>query len=142
MNTNSNNTINIQLLNHKDTDYSHLTPKDYLMCINNCNYCVKTLIEKVHFNPDKPENMNIFLSNIKGKYIMIYKDNEWQIQDKKEKIDDLYDSNDLGFDVVCDFVALGAILLEFGDVCDFCDFGDLGSNLIVILVISVIWGRI
>lgn len=100
VNTNSNNnTINIQLLNHKDTDYSHLTPKDYIMCINNCNYCVKTLIEKVHFNPDKPENMNIFLSNIKGKYIMIYKDNEWQIQDKKEKIDDLYDSNEMMLDI-------------------------------------------
>ena len=92
---NTNNTINIQLLNHSDTDYSHLTPKDYMMCIKNCNYCVKTLIEKVHFNPEKPENMNIFLSNIKGKYVMIYKDNEWQIQDKKEQVDDLYDSNEM-----------------------------------------------
>ena len=88
-----NNTMNIQLLNHKDTDYSHLTPKDYITCIKDCNHCVKTLIEKVHFNSDKPENMNIYLSNIKGKYIMIYKDNEWQIQDKKTQIDDLYDYN-------------------------------------------------
>jgi hypothetical protein len=84
-----NNTMNIQLLNHKDTDYSHLTPKDYINCIHDCNHCVKTLIEKVHFNIDKPENMNIYLSNIKGKYLMIYKDNEWQIQDKKIQIDDL-----------------------------------------------------
>jgi len=90
----NNNTINIQLLNHSETDYSHLTPKDYMMCIKNCNYCVKTLIEKVHFNPHKPENMNIFLSNIKGKYVMVYKDNEWQIHDKKEQLDDLYDANE------------------------------------------------
>ena len=91
---NTNNTINIQLLNHSDTDYSHLTPKDYLTCIKNCNYCVKSLIEKVHFNPEKPENMNIFLSNIKGNYVMVYKDNEWQIRNIQRQIDDLYDSNE------------------------------------------------
>ena len=91
---NNNNTINIQLLNHNDTDYSHLTPKDYIMCIKDCNHCVKTLIEKVHFNSNKPENMNIYLSNIKGKYLMVYKDNEWQIQDKKSQIDDMYEYNE------------------------------------------------
>ena len=90
----NNNTMNIQLLNHGDTDYSHLTPKDYITCIKDCNHCVKTLIEKVHFNADKPENMNIYLSNIKGKYVMIYKDNEWQIKDKKTQVDDLYDYNE------------------------------------------------
>jgi len=94
INNTSNNTLNIQLLNHTDTDYSHLTPKDYMNCISDCNHCVKTLIEKVHFNVDKPENMNIYLSNIKGKYLMIYKDNQWQIQDKKMQIDDLYDYNE------------------------------------------------
>ena len=90
----NNNTMNIQLLNHSDTDYSHLTPKDYITCIKDCNHCVKTLIEKVHFNADKPENMNIYLSNIKGKYVMIYKENKWQIQDKKTQVDDLYDYNE------------------------------------------------
>jgi len=89
-----NNTMNIQLLNHTDTDYSHLTPNDYINCINDCNKCVKTLIEKVHFNINKPENMNIYLSNIKGRYLMIYKDNEWQIKDKKTQVDDLYDYNE------------------------------------------------
>jgi hypothetical protein len=92
---NCNNVINIQLLNHRDTDYSHLTPKDYISCIHDCNKCVKTLIEKVHFNTNKPENMNIYLSNIKGKYLMIYKDNAWQIQDKKAQVDVLYDNNEV-----------------------------------------------
>ena len=92
---NGNNTINIQILNHRDTDYSHLTPKDYISCIHDCNKCVKTLIEKVHFNTNKPENMNIYLSNIKGKYLMIYKDNAWQIQDKKAQVDVLYDNNEV-----------------------------------------------
>ena len=92
---NQNNIYNIQLLNHKDTDYSHLTPKDYMRCIRDCNLCVKSLIEKVHFNEIKPENMNIYISNIKGNYAMIYNGNQWQIVNKKEQIDDLYEYNEV-----------------------------------------------
>ena len=91
----NNNIVNIQILNHNQTDYSHLTENDYVKCIKDCNYCIKTLIEKVHFNERKPENMNIYISNIKGNYIMVFKDSEWQIKDKKEQIDDLYDYNEV-----------------------------------------------
>ena len=91
-----NNTVNynIQLLNYDKTDYSHLTEKDYFKCIIDCNHCVKTLIEKVHFNDKKPENKNIYISNIKNKYIMLYKNNKWQLVNRKEQIDDLYEYNE------------------------------------------------
>jgi hypothetical protein len=60
---NTNNTINvtnnINLLNYKDTDMSHITDIDYRKCLKNLNRCVIKLIEKVHFNHDKPE-MNIY----------------------------------------------------------------------------------
>ena len=92
----NNNTIyNIQLLNYNFTDYSHLTEGDYIDCINDCNRCVMSLIKRVHFNSKKPENMNIYISSIKGNYVMVYKDNAWQIQDKKEQINDLYDYNEV-----------------------------------------------
>lgn len=90
-----NNTLKIELLNYEQTDYSHLTENDYVSCIKDCNYSVKTLIEKVHFNENKPENMNIFISSIKGKYAMVYKNNKWQIIDRKMQIDDLYESNEI-----------------------------------------------
>ena len=96
-NTSNNNTINynIKLLNYNQTDYSHLTEQDYIKCIKDCNYCVKSLIEKVHFNEDKPENKNIYISNIKNKYIMLYKNNKWQLVNRKNQIDDLYDYNEV-----------------------------------------------
>jgi DNA repair exonuclease SbcCD ATPase subunit len=99
-NNTQNNTINynIQLLNYNDTDYSHLTTKDYIKCINDCNYCVKSLIEKVHFNNKKPENKNIYISNIKNGYVMLYKDNKWQLAERKSQIDDLYDYNEVVLD--------------------------------------------
>ena len=89
------NVYNIQILDYNNTDYSHLTESDYVNCIADVNYCVKTLIEKVHFNENKSENMNIYISSIKGNYVMIYKNNAWQIQDKKEQVDDLYEYNEI-----------------------------------------------
>ena len=91
----SSNIYNIQLLNHSETDYSHLTERDYVRCIHNCNHCVKSLIEKVHFNTKKPENMNIYISNIKGNYAMVFKGGKWQIVNKKQQIDDLYECNEV-----------------------------------------------
>jgi len=92
-NTNSHNTINnvnINLLNYKDTDTSHLTDNDYKKCLEKASRCVLKLIEKVHFNPDKPENMNIYISNMKNNYMMMYKENKWNLV-KKEEMDAVYD---------------------------------------------------
>ena len=86
-NTNSHNTVNnvnINLLNYKDTDTSHLTYNDYNKCLKQASRCVLKLIEKVHFNPDKPENMNIYISNMKNNYMMMYKGNKWNLVTKEE----------------------------------------------------------
>ena len=92
------NTTNIQnnitLLAYKDTDTSHLTDKDYSACIKQVNFCVKKLIEKIHFNPAKPENMNFYISNLKDKYLMVYDNGNWNIKNKNE-LDYLYDEKEM-----------------------------------------------
>ena len=94
---NTNNTINvtnnITLLNYKDTDMSHITDLDYRKCLKHLNRCVLKLIEKVHFNPDKPENMNMYISNIKHNHVMLYKDNKW-ILAEKEELKSIYDDKE------------------------------------------------
>ena len=92
--SNSNNKIVYNINNYVDTDYSHLTPRDYLKCFKDTNHCVKTLIEKVHMNNKKPENMNIYIPFLKDNYIMVYKNNEWTIQNRNEIIDNLYTNNE------------------------------------------------
>jgi hypothetical protein len=97
--TNSNNTIinnvtNINLLNYKDTDTSHLTNVDYKKCLKEASRCVLKLIEKVHFNPDKPENMNIYIPNIKNNYMMVYNNGNWELKCKKDALNRLYDDNE------------------------------------------------
>uniref|UniRef100_A0A6C0EU88 C2H2-type domain-containing protein n=1 Tax=viral metagenome TaxID=1070528 RepID=A0A6C0EU88_9ZZZZ len=93
------NTTNIQnnitLLSYKDTDVSHLTKEDYKKCIKKVCFCVMGLIEKVHFNPEKPENMNIYISNMKDKYLMVYDNGNWNLKNKISELDRLYDDKEL-----------------------------------------------
>ena len=77
-------TNNINLLNYKDTVTSHLTDEDYKKCLEKASRCVLKLIEKIHFNPEKPENMNIYISNMKNNYMMMYKENKWNLVTKEE----------------------------------------------------------
>jgi diadenosine tetraphosphatase ApaH/serine/threonine PP2A family protein phosphatase len=91
----TNNIQNINLLAYRASDVSHLTDEDYRRCIKKVNHCVKNMIEKVHFNPSKPENMNIYISNIKDKYIMVYDGSNWNLANKKEEIDRLYEEKEM-----------------------------------------------
>jgi hypothetical protein len=91
-NTTINN--NISLLAYKESDMSHLTEKDYISCIKQVNFCVKKLIEKVHFNPEKPENMNIYISNLKDKYMMVYEAGAWNIKNK-DMLNSIYNDKEL-----------------------------------------------
>ena len=85
---------NIKILAYKNTDLSHLTDKDYMYCLNRSNFCVPHLIKKIHFNSKKPENHNIYISNIKNKYIMVYDGKKWNLRDRDETVDDLIDKNE------------------------------------------------
>ena len=90
---NSNNTINIQnnikLLSYRDTDISHLTDNDILKCLDHSNLCIPHLIEKIHFDINKPENHNVYISNLKNNYVMIYDGIKWNLKDRDEEISNL-----------------------------------------------------
>ena len=97
---NSNNvTNNIQnnfkLLNYKETDTSHLTENDYVKCLEHYNFCVPHLIRKIHFNPKKPENHNIYISNLKNSYVMIYMNNKWKVKNRDETISRMIDDKQI-----------------------------------------------
>lgn len=55
----------------------------------------KYMIDRVHFNPDKPENQNIYISNRKDKYIMVYESNNWNIKNKQDELNTLYENNEM-----------------------------------------------
>ena len=77
-----------------NTDRSQLTDKDIIKCLNHSNMCVPHLIEMIHLDPEKPENHNVYISNLKNKYIMIYDGINGIRKDREELIIDMIDDKE------------------------------------------------
>ena len=80
---------NIKLLAYKDTDISNISDKDIMKCLNHNNMCVPHLIKMIHLNPRIPENHNIYISNLKNGYIMVYDGDKWTTLNREDVIDNL-----------------------------------------------------
>ena len=86
--TNNNNIVNnINVLNFSETDLTGITEKILRYCIGNyTRNCVPKLIQYIHFNDDKPENHNIYISNINNNYIMIRENDKWICKNRDSEI--------------------------------------------------------
>ena len=89
-NITNNNTININ--NYGDENLKHLRSKDFANLLSGIYSAVPKLIEKIHFDPEHPENQNIKYTNRKLPYLKIMKNNKWQFVNKKEELLDLIDN--------------------------------------------------
>ena len=85
---------NIKLLAYKDTDISTITNKDIRSCMNHNNMCVPHLIKMIHLDPKKPENHNVYISNLKNGYIMVYNDDKWDTLNREEIIEDMINNKE------------------------------------------------
>lgn len=65
---------------YKKTDYSHLKDSDYLEAIKRGNMGIPGIVEKIHFNPEKRDNNNIYITNLKSDYMQVYNGTEWEAQ--------------------------------------------------------------
>lgn len=59
--------------------------------------CLPKIIEKIHFDPDHPENHNIKVTNQKNNYAKVIKDNKWVTTNKKKVIDTMIQN---GYDIL------------------------------------------
>lgn len=94
--TNSNNTIdngthfNITVNSFGNENIDYLTDKIVCRLIQTAPFAsVPQLIEKIHFDPDHPENHNIKITNKKMNYAEIIKNNKWVTANKKQVIDNV-----------------------------------------------------
>jgi hypothetical protein len=94
-NTTTNNTVNNIILSYVDTDVSHLNNSDYKKIVNAVNFCVKMLVWKKHFNKEKPENMNLCISNKKDAYMKVFMKDKWTSRKIDEMIHTLFEENEM-----------------------------------------------
>ena len=93
-NTNSHNTTNntININNYGNEDLKHLKNSDFASLLGGIYNAVPKLIEKIHFDPEHPENQNIKYTNQKSPYLKIVKDKNGKFVNKKEELLDLIDN--------------------------------------------------
>jgi hypothetical protein len=99
-NNNNNNNININntMITHNNIlvaygkeDFTKIDQKDFLKVLHNGYNSTIKLTEMMHFNPKYPEYHNIYISNMKDKYAMMYDGTNWALTMKENLINKIYD---------------------------------------------------
>ena len=89
--TNNNNigtqfNININSFGNENIDY--IDDHAILSCIDRVYKSIPSLLEKIHFDPEHPENHNIKITNKKLPYASVMGNNrKWRTVDRKDAID-------------------------------------------------------
>ncbi len=92
----NNNTINnidnsVKIVAFGKEDISHLTNKDWLKILNRNYKSIEDLTLITHFDKNRPENQNIYISNLRSKYIMVHDGSNWVVKDRNNTVGELYD---------------------------------------------------
>lgn len=82
---------NVTLVGYGKEDLSKLVDIELLKILRQGYNSTVKLTEAVHFNPKYPENHNIFISNMKNKYAMMFDGTEWTLTTKEDLINMIYD---------------------------------------------------
>ena len=84
------NVIVVNSFGSENTEY--ITDKIVRKLIETPYTSLPMLIEKIHFDPDHPENHNIKVTNKKLNYAEVVKDNKWVTTNKKKAIEDMIEN--------------------------------------------------
>lgn len=75
------NSYGSEVLNYSNAKYMSFMKRGYTS--------IEVMNEDIHCNPDNPSNHNIFISNIKSKFIKVFQDGVWIVKNRTEVIEDL-----------------------------------------------------
>lgn len=87
----NNSTVNITFSFGKE-DISKIDPSEMINVFKNGFNSTIELTDAIHFNPKYPEYHNVYIPSMKDKYAMIHKDGKWELVNKQELINKIYDN--------------------------------------------------
>lgn len=87
MNNNSKNLAVVNLIVFAKDGIKSLSSEDLAEILQGNRNYLEHLIEKVNFNPDKPQHHNIYYPDLKSQYGEVYEEDEWKTKKISEIID-------------------------------------------------------
>ena len=93
-NSNIQNNIHneIKIIAYGKEDTSYITDNEYKLLIHKGFKSVPNLVEYIHFNGNKPENQNIYISNMRDNYVLVYDGGQWQMRERDDILQDIIDN--------------------------------------------------
>ena len=89
-NNKTTNNINMVVFGHEDME---LLKEHHLKWILNKGYlAVPELAKIMHFNDNKPGYQNVYISNMRDKYLHMYKGDKWVLEEKVQIIDEIFNT--------------------------------------------------
>jgi hypothetical protein len=90
-NIDTQNIININCFRNENMDY--ITDKVILQCISKVYGSIPMILERIHFDPEHPENHNVKIPNKKLPHAQIMTDNDkWKFVDRNDTIHSMIDN--------------------------------------------------
>ena len=89
----NNNIKNVNLICYGKEDMTRFSQEAMIEVYNEGLYAAAKLTEMVHFNKDYPEYHNIYISNNKTGKVKIFKNNKWELAEKKEVVEKMYEDS-------------------------------------------------
>ena len=97
---NGDNTNNIQqninneikILAYGKEDLSFITDDVYKVLLNKGFKSVQNLVEYIHMNDNKPENQNIYISNMRDNYVLIFDGIDWRLKERDDILQEMVEN--------------------------------------------------
>ena len=86
-----NNTINIKINAYGTEDSSKITVSDYKRILGRGMNSVPAFVEKLHFDKNIPENHNVYISNLRDEYVLMFDGKIWRLKDRDDALQQLYE---------------------------------------------------
>jgi hypothetical protein len=96
INNNTQNNIGTQNITFKINAYgmentSKVTFNDYKRILGRGMNSVPVFVEKLHFDKNTPENHNVYISNLRDEYVLMFDGKIWRLKDRDEALQQLYE---------------------------------------------------
>jgi len=88
---NVNNTLNINLVAFGKENKESLSNSELFKILRKGFKSVPELVKLLHFDENKPENHNIYISNMRDNYVMVFDGDRWALRDRAETLENIFD---------------------------------------------------
>jgi hypothetical protein len=85
------NNITFKINAYGSEDTSKLTINDYKRILGRGMNSTPVLVEKLHFDKNTPENHNVYISNLRDAYVLMFDGKMWRLKDREDALQQLYE---------------------------------------------------